>query len=225
MSLNENHLAILKAISNGQTSEEEISEALSLDRNLVKYYLEKMEKEKFIECRKVPSFKSLEKEYIDISLTAQGQVAVKNPNALIPKDSGRNIHTGGGNYNERIDGSYYQQSGTFGIGHMSGGTIESGAKVAGVINEAEEQNLAQAAAEIQQLLEQLEQSYPTNTTAGRMQIATEALSQIESNPTLSSRILSALKAGGISAFEQLLNHPAASFVISALADWQETQRD
>ncbi len=120
-------------------------------------------------------------------------------------------------------GDSYQQSGNFGIGHMSGGTIQSGAKVAGVINEAQQRNLAQAAAEIQQLLENLEKSHPANTTAGKMAIATEAISQIDSNPTLAAGILSVLKAEGISAFEQLLNHPAASFLVGALADWQETK--
>jgi hypothetical protein len=120
-------------------------------------------------------------------------------------------------------GDSYQQSGNFGIGHMSGGTIQSGAKVAGVINEAQQRNLAEAAAEIQQLLENLEKSHPANTTAGKMAIATEAISQIDSNPILAAGILSVLKAEGISAFEQLLNHPAASFLVGALADWQETK--
>jgi tetratricopeptide (TPR) repeat protein len=112
------------------------------------------------------------------------------------------------------------QSGNFGIGHMNGGMIAPRAKVAGIINEAEQQNLAEAAAEIQQLLEQLEQSYPANTTTGTMQIATETISQIDRNPTLKARILNALKAGGVAAFEQFLNHPAASFVIAALEEWQ-----
>jgi hypothetical protein len=133
------------------------------------------------------------------------------------------INNRDGNNNERIEGNYYEQSGNIGIGHMSGGTIQPGAKVAGVINEAQQQNLAEAAAEIQQLLEQLEKSYPANTITGKMQIATEAISQIDSNPTLTARILSALKAGGVSAFEQFLNHPAASFVIGALTDWKETK--
>jgi uncharacterized protein YjbI with pentapeptide repeats len=121
-------------------------------------------------------------------------------------------------------GDTYNQMGNFGIGHMSGGTIQSGANVAGVINEAPQRNLVEAAAEIQQLLEQLEKSYPANTTTGKMQIATEAISQIDSNPALTTRILSALKAGSVSAFEQLLNHPAASFFIGALQDWQETKK-
>ncbi|MBD2205599.1 hypothetical protein H6G33_24970 [Calothrix sp. FACHB-1219] len=135
----------------------------------------------------------------------------------------RNINTGGGRYNEQIQGDYYEQSGNFGIGHMSGGEIKEGAKVAGVINEAERQNLAQAAAEIQKLLEQLDKSYPSNTTVGKMAIATETINQIDSDPTLAARILSALKAGGVSAFEQFLNHPAASFVIGALEDWQKSK--
>ena len=89
-------------------------------------------------------------------------------------------------------------------------------------NYASEQKttLAEAAAEIQQVLEQLEQSYPTNTTAGKMAVASKAIQQIENNPTLKARILSALKAGDISTFETLLLHPAASFIISALGDWQ-----
>lgn len=121
-----------------------------------------------------------------------------------------------------MTGDRYLQSGNFGIGHMSGGTIEEGAKVAGVINEAQQQNLTEAAAQIQQLLEQLDKSYPTDTTAGKMAIATEAIKQIQANPTLMARVLSAINAGGASALESFLNHPAASFVIGALQDFQET---
>ncbi|HEY9296259.1 MAG TPA: hypothetical protein VIQ31_07795, partial [Phormidium sp.] len=119
-------------------------------------------------------------------------------------------------------GDTYNQSGNFGIGHQSGGTIEQGAKVAGVINEAEQRNLAETAEEIQQLLEQLDKSYSTNTTAGKMAIATEAIKQIETNPTLMARILRAVKAGSISALEAALNHPAASFVIGAIKDWHNS---
>ncbi|NEO12124.1 MULTISPECIES: hypothetical protein [unclassified Moorena] len=91
-------------------------------------------------------------------------------------------------------------------------------------NPEQKQNLAEAAAEIQQLLETLDKTYPTDTTTGKMKVAVAAVEQIDTNPTLSNRVLSALKAGGVSAFEQLLNHPAASFVIGALQDWQQTQQ-
>lgn len=85
------------------------------------------------------------------------------------------------------------------------------------------QTLAEAAAEIQKLLEQLSQTYSTDTVSERMQLATEAVTRIESNPNLMQRLVSSLQAGGVSALEQLLNHPAASFVIAALEDWQKTK--
>lgn len=87
------------------------------------------------------------------------------------------------------------------------------------------QNLAEAAAEIQHLLEQLSQTYPTTTQSEQMVVAAKAIKCIENNPTLMERILSALEAGSISALEQFLNHPAASFVINALEDWQKTREN
>ncbi|WP_424094683.1 hypothetical protein [Moorena producens] len=92
------------------------------------------------------------------------------------------------------------------------------------LNPEQKQNLAEAAAEIQQLLETLDKTYPTDTTTGKMEVAAAAVEQIDTNPARSNRVLSALKAGGVSALEQLLNHPAASFFIGALQDWQETRQ-
>jgi hypothetical protein len=114
----------------------------------------------------------------------------------------RNINTGGGNYNERIQGNYVQ--GNYYAGEQP-------------------QSLADTAAEIQKLLEQLSKSHSPQTTMGKMAIATEAINKIDSDPALTARVLSALKAGGVSALEQLLNHPAASFVIAALEDWKSSK--
>ncbi|MBW4570208.1 MAG: CHAT domain-containing protein [Tolypothrix carrinoi HA7290-LM1] len=114
----------------------------------------------------------------------------------------RSINIGSGNYNERIEGNYVQ-----------GNYYAS----------SEKQNLTEVAAEIQKLLEQLDKSYSTDTTLGKMQVAAETIKSIENNPSLVERILSASKAGGVQAFGQLLNHPAASFVIGALEDWQKTK--
>ncbi|MEM9924693.1 MAG: pentapeptide repeat-containing protein [Cyanobacteria bacterium P01_D01_bin.50] len=91
-------------------------------------------------------------------------------------------------------------------------------------NPQQKQTLAEAAQEIQQLLSQLEKSYSTDTTMGKMALATEAIQHIDSNPSLHARILSALKVGSIKAFEQSLDHPAASFVIGALEDWQKSKQ-
>ncbi|MBW4608155.1 MAG: CHAT domain-containing protein [Hassallia sp. WJT32-NPBG1] len=114
----------------------------------------------------------------------------------------RTINIGSGNYNERIEGNYIQ-----------GNYYAS----------SEKQSLTEVAADIQKLLEQLGKYYPTDTTLGKMQIAAETIKSIENNPSLEERILSASKVFGVQAFGQLLNHPAASFLIAALEDWQKTK--
>ncbi|MEQ8540894.1 MAG: hypothetical protein RIB93_25995 [Coleofasciculus sp. D1-CHI-01] len=92
-------------------------------------------------------------------------------------------------------------------------------------NYASEQRqiIADAAQEIQALLEQLDKSYDINTNTGKMALTLEAMEHIENNPTLAKRILSALATGSVKAFEQFLNHPAASFVVGALEDWEKTK--
>ena len=102
----------------------------------------------------------------------------------------------------------------------------SGDNVAGdknTTNIYNSQDLQQAAADIQALLAQLEKTYPTNTTLGKVAIAEEAIQRIDNDPQLAPRILSALKAGGTSALDSFLNHPAASFVLAALDDWQQSK--
>ncbi len=114
----------------------------------------------------------------------------------------RKINTEGGNYNEDIKGDYIQ-----------GNYYAAG----------QNQTLAEAAAEIQQLLEHLETSDATDMMTWKMELATEVIKRIETNPPLMNRVLSALKAGSIQALAQALNHPAASFVIAALEDLQKTK--
>ncbi len=104
-----------------------------------------------------------------------------------------------------------------------GGNLENKIEDSFNNTEQQKQSLADAAKEIQALLKQLEQTYSTNTTTGKMNIATEAIKHIDNDPKLTRRIFSSLKAGGVSALEQLLNHPAASFFIAALEDWQQNK--
>ncbi|HIK30045.1 MAG TPA: hypothetical protein IGS17_05600 [Oscillatoriales cyanobacterium M59_W2019_021] len=85
------------------------------------------------------------------------------------------------------------------------------------------QNLADAAEEIQELMVRLSQTYTTDTRAAKNNFADEIVRLVDENPSLSQRLLSASKAGGISAIEQFLNHPLASFVVAALEDWQNTK--
>ena len=126
----------------------------------------------------------------------------------------RTINTSGGNYNE---------SGTYKEREINLNDQASYAEGDYYNSSQPQQTLAESAAEIQQLLDQLSQTYPTDTTKGKMAVAAAAIEQIENNHTLTERILGALKAGSIQALGQALNHPAASFVIGALEDWQKSK--
>jgi uncharacterized protein YjbI with pentapeptide repeats len=127
-----------------------------------------------------------------------------------------------GDRNIKTD-DYYEQSGTIGIGHMSGGEIKDGAKVAGIINEAEQQNLADAATEIQQLLEQLSKTYPTTTSKEKNIIIGEMVDRIESNPTLKTKVTNALKSGSKEAFKEAVNHPLVNILVATIEGWQEAE--
>lgn len=87
----------------------------------------------------------------------------------------------------------------------------------------QKQNLAEAAAEIQQLLQQLEQNYPTTTPLEREAVVKEALKQIESNPTFKARVIGALKAGGTEALKELVDHPLINIFIAGLEGWQDAE--
>jgi hypothetical protein len=162
-----------------------------------KYRLELNAKDKEIEI-----YKEKSADILELAKLAASRPINISQNQGNNMAGDRQINIKNGNYNERIDGNY----------------IEGNYYAAG-----EKQNLAEAAAEIQQLLEQLSKSYPSNTMTGKMTIATETIKTIENNPKLMERIIGALKAGGVSALEQALNHPAASFVIGALEEWQGTK--
>ncbi len=85
------------------------------------------------------------------------------------------------------------------------------------------QNLTEAAGEIQELLDKLSETYPTNTTTGKIKIAEEAIEEIENNPQLKQKLLSAIKIGTLAAIDSMLNHPAASFFIAAMEDLQNNK--
>lgn len=116
--------------------------------------------------------------------------------------------------------TYYEQSGNLGIGHNEG-EIKDRAKIAGVVNEAQQQNLARAAADIQQLLEQLSLDYPTETLSQKAVVAEKVIKQIESNSKLKQRVINAVKAGSLGAFEKAIDNPIGAFVAEGIKGWQE----
>jgi hypothetical protein len=81
------------------------------------------------------------------------------------------------------------------------------------------------AIEIQAILNRLSGNYPIDTIIGKMNLATEVVQQIENDVSLKQRILSSMKAGGTAAIGQFLNHPAASFIIAALEEWNSQSQN
>ncbi len=77
-------------------------------------------------------------------------------------------------------------------------------------------NLAQAAKEIKDLLDQLSEEYNPNTEKGQNLIKDEALKAIKSDSTLQQKIVKALKEGSVTALEEAINHPIAKVIIATV---------
>ena len=80
----------------------------------------------------------------------------------------------------------------------------------------QKQNLAEAAQEIQDLLNQLSKTYSPPNPKNNLKIATATLEKIEKNPTLKSRVINALKVGGTEAIKELLDHPAVNILMASI---------
>ncbi|WP_335064988.1 pentapeptide repeat-containing protein [Nostoc sp.] len=113
----------------------------------------------------------------------------------------------------------------FAGGLVNADTVNAGQIGGNMTNYSPEQrqNLAEAAAEIQQVLNQLSQTYPTNTPLEKQIAITEALKQIDSNPTLKARVIGALKAGGTEALKELVDHPLVNILLATLEGWQDVE--
>jgi len=79
------------------------------------------------------------------------------------------------------------------------------------------QNLAEAAAEIQQLLEQLDKINPSATQLEKNIFVTAEISQENKN-----RIMRALTAGGEKALEEFLKNPYVNVVMAIVKEWHNS---
>jgi hypothetical protein len=114
-----------------------------------------------------------------------------------------------------------QNNSSIGLGLNQGGIKTDEIKIAGRINESQKPNLDEVVLEIEQLLEQLENSYQIDTTSQKMKMVVEAIERIERNPSLHQKILSACKGGTVQALAQNLNHPVGIFIIKTFEYWQK----
>lgn len=109
------------------------------------------------------------------------------------------------------------------VGNVVGGVISSG-EVGGnivvsstnTVTTEEQKTLAEAASEIQQLLDQLSQTYPTTTIAEKATVASKAMEEIERQPDIRRKIIKALKAGGAAALIELTNNPVVKILTPML---------
>ncbi|MEH2284454.1 MAG: hypothetical protein V7K90_24555 [Nostoc sp.] len=95
-------------------------------------------------------------------------------------------------------------------------------------NYSQEVNLAKAAQEIQDLLAQLDRTYPTKTKEEKQTAIVERIQQqIKRNPTLKNRLWNALKAGSVEALKQALDaiyeNPAVSISVEAIKGFLEAE--
>ena len=118
-----------------------------------------------------------------------------------------------------IHGAVGNKGKIYGLASSQGEIKDS--KIGRIINEFPAKTLTETAAEIQKILKQLEQSNPTQTTAGQMTVAAQAIEIVENNPTLKQRVIGALKSAGTEAFKEALNNPVANVLVAAFQGWIE----
>lgn len=86
-----------------------------------------------------------------------------------------------------------------------------------VLEEKNEPNLVEVANEIQQLLQQIERTYPSKTPVEKLTVVIVALKVIESNLALKERLFKALQVDN-TLFKVLVNHPLVNILLLSLDD-------
>ena len=77
------------------------------------------------------------------------------------------------------------------------------------------QDLAQAAKDIKNLLNQLSEDYPNDSYRV---LSAKAMDEVDKNPQLKYRIIRGLKAGSLAALEKMIDHPVAQFLIEGVKE-------
>jgi replicative DNA helicase len=117
-----------------------------------------------------------------------------------------------------------QSQASIGVGYSEKVEAE---QIGGTINNyspEQRQTLADAAKEIQQLLDQLSQTYPTTTYVEKHEVATKAMEEIEKKPDVKKKVLKALKAGGVAALMELTNNPVVKILTPMLESLLEEDK-
>lgn len=109
-----------------------------------------------------------------------------------------------------------QSQASIGVGYSEKVEAE---QLGGTINNyspEQRQTLADAAKEIQELLDQLSQTYSTKTYVEKHAVATKAMEEIKKKPNVKKKVLKALKAGGVAALMELTKNPVVNILTPML---------
>lgn len=87
----------------------------------------------------------------------------------------------------------------------------------------QKQTLAEAAAEIQELLVQLDKTYGVDTPEGKAAATSAALEKIKGDSKLKGRLFSAGQAAAIATIKKAVDHPLVAGIAAGLEDWQKTK--
>lgn len=101
---------------------------------------------------------------------------------------------------------------------MTGNVAIQGDNIGTQYNYGQDTEAADLAKEIDELLTSLEPTIPNlSSPTGQETLKEAALQTLEQKPTLKTRLLKALRAGGLKAIEELCNHPAAKIFVAAFS--------
>jgi hypothetical protein len=89
-------------------------------------------------------------------------------------------------------------------------------------NYAPSQDLAQAANDIRNLLQQLDLDYGATNPAEQTTAVSQKVEQ--QPPAVRDRVIGALEKGGKKALEKLVDHPAAAIAIAIYEGWKDTKK-
>ena len=102
-----------------------------------------------------------------------------------------------------------QSQAKIGIGYSEKVEAE---KIAGNINEIDSKILKETVAKVQYLLEEVSKTYPTETLTQQAVVAEQVIQEINNDFTLKQRVVSAIKAMGVEAFMEGIDHPVANIL-------------
>jgi internalin A len=138
--------------------------------------------------------------------TGNVQTQVSQENRIDMSDNIYQNHSGSGNNIGKVEGDYV-----------------AGDKIVNQFNSSPD--LAQAARDIKAVLDELSEEYNADSPKGQEKIKLKAIEQIQQNPDIRKRTFKALKAAGVEALDQAIQHPIAKVVIEGVKGFLSEELD